>query len=200
MAPKTKEQYAKIREERREEILNISLELFAKNGISETTMQDIANEVGISKGLIYNYFSGKEELLDEIVKSFVAELYDYFDADGDGILTSEEMKFFLEKQVGNLEQHPGHWKFLFMLLMQPKAHEMMHRIQLEVFSSKMWQMVRSYFETHRFDDPEGETWLFHAILDGVALNYVFSPDTFPINQVMELVIRRYCKPTLKPEE
>ena len=102
MAPKTKEQYAKIREDRKEEILNAALELFARQGVNHTTMQDIALKAGISKGLIYNYFTNKEDLLNELIKSFINHLYDYFDPDGDGILSTEEMEYFIEQQVENL--------------------------------------------------------------------------------------------------
>ena len=116
MAPKTKEQYAKIREDRREEILNTALELFARQGVTHTTMQDIARAAGISKGLIYNYFTSKEDLLHELMASFIRHLHDYFDPDGDGILTEEEMKYFIEKQVDSLKQNVAYYKFLYMLM------------------------------------------------------------------------------------
>jgi AcrR family transcriptional regulator len=105
MSPRTKEQYAKIRENRKEEILHAALELFAKQGVSHVTMQEIAVTAGISKGLIYSYFKSKDELLNELIKSFINHLYNYFDTDGDGILTTEEMAYFIEKQVENLKQN-----------------------------------------------------------------------------------------------
>ena len=194
MAPKTKEQFAKIREDRKEEILNAALELFARQGVSHATMQDIAKKAGISKGLIYNYFTSKEDLLNELITSFINHLYDYFDPDGDGILTTEEMKYFIVQQVENLKQNIDYYKFLYMLLMQPSAQEMMNKLQLEALSSKMWKMIATYFQQHNFDDPESETWIFHTILDGIAMNYVFNPDKYPIEKIKDLVIDKYCKP------
>ena len=194
MAPKTKEQFAKIREDRKEEILNAALELFAKHGVSHTTMQDIAQKAGISKGLIYNYFLSKEDLLNELIKSFIDHLYDFFDPDGDGILTTEEMKYFIEQQVSTYKANIDYWKFLYMLLIQPSAQEMMNKLQLEVLTSKMWKMIETYFRTHNFDDPASETWLFHAAMDGLVLNYIFAPDKYPIDNVKNLLIKRYCKP------
>jgi len=194
MAPKTKEQFAKIREDRKEEILNAALELFAKQGISHTTMQDIARKAEISKGLIYNYFTSKEDLLNELTTSFINHLYDYFDPDGDGILTTEEMKYFIEQQIKSLKENIDYYKFLYMLLMQPSAKEMMVKLQLEVLSSKMWKMVATYLQKYKFEDPENETWFFHTILDGIAMSYVFNPDKYPIDKVKDLMIKKYCKP------
>jgi len=92
MAPKTKEQFAKIRRDRREEILHTAVKLFAGRGIDHTTIQDIALQVGISKGLIYNYFDSKEALLEELIKNGIDQMYRYFDPNCDGILTAHELE------------------------------------------------------------------------------------------------------------
>lgn len=193
MCPRTKEQYAKIREDRQELILNAALELFARQGVSHVTMQEIARQAGISKGLIYNYFTGKEDLLNELIKSFIDHLYDYFDTNGDGILSTEEMEYFIGQQVENLKNNIDYYKFLYMLLMQPSAQKMMEKLQLQVLTSKMWKMIGTYFLRHKFADPENETWVFHTILDGIAINYVFNPEKYPIDKIKELVIQKYCK-------
>ncbi|MBC8459571.1 MAG: TetR/AcrR family transcriptional regulator [Bacteroidales bacterium] len=194
MSPKTKEQYAKIREDRRELILKAALELFASQGISHTTIHQIAKKAGISKGLIYNYFTSKEELLEEIIKSSIEHLYAFFDPDHDGILTTEEMEYFIEQQIKMLKQNIDFWKFLYMLLVQPSAQKLVHQLQFEILASGMWKMIASYFRNHKFEDPELETWFFHSMLDGVYMNYVFNAEKYPIDRMKELIIQRYCKP------
>ncbi len=194
MSPRTKEQYAKIREDRRELILNTALELFARQGISHTTIDQIAKKAGISKGLIYNYFTSKEILLEEIIKNSFDHLYDFFDANHDDILTTEEMKYFIDQQIRMLKQNIDFWKFLYMLLVQPFAEKLVNQMQSELMASGMWKKVAAYFRNHDFEDPELETWFFHAMLDGIYMNYVFNPDNFPIDRLKELIIQRYCKP------
>ena len=49
---------------RKEEILDAFIKLASINGIDKTTMKDIAEEVGISVGLIYVDYKNKEELID----------------------------------------------------------------------------------------------------------------------------------------
>ncbi|MFF5996043.1 TetR/AcrR family transcriptional regulator [Lysinibacillus sp. KU-BSD001] len=49
-----------------EQILSISYRLFLKKGYEQTTIQDIINELGMSKGAIYHHFKSKEEILEAI--------------------------------------------------------------------------------------------------------------------------------------
>ncbi len=45
-------------------ILNTASDLFLSLGFKSVTMDDLANEMGISKKTIYKYFSNKEDLVD----------------------------------------------------------------------------------------------------------------------------------------
>jgi AcrR family transcriptional regulator len=53
---------------KRESILKISLELFAKNGFHKTTIPDIAKKLNMSVGNLYNYFKSKDILAQEAIK------------------------------------------------------------------------------------------------------------------------------------
>jgi AcrR family transcriptional regulator len=54
---------------RREEILAIAAELFAEQGVSNTTVRDIAKKAGILSGSLYHHFTSKDEMLDEIIQA-----------------------------------------------------------------------------------------------------------------------------------
>jgi AcrR family transcriptional regulator len=58
----TQERREREKERRREEILNAAKELFITNGLTLTTIEDIAKKVELSQGAIYLYFKNKEEL------------------------------------------------------------------------------------------------------------------------------------------
>jgi len=60
----SKEKRELLTDFRRKQILEAALVLFLEKGINGTTMQDIADKAGISKGLIYRYFSSKNEILE----------------------------------------------------------------------------------------------------------------------------------------
>ena len=50
-------------EERRNQLVDVSLRLFAKKGFERTTIKDISEAAGVAQGLIYHYFGSKEALL-----------------------------------------------------------------------------------------------------------------------------------------
>ncbi|WP_459735762.1 TetR/AcrR family transcriptional regulator, partial [Peribacillus sp. N1] len=45
-----------------------------KQGYFATSISEIDNQAGISKGLLYNYYKVKEELLSEIVEARIREV------------------------------------------------------------------------------------------------------------------------------
>ncbi len=49
-----------------------SQQLFIKNGLQATSIQDVLDHCGISKGTFYNYFSSKTELLIEVLHNFMS--------------------------------------------------------------------------------------------------------------------------------
>ncbi len=61
-------------ETRRQEIIDEARTLFESKGISKTSMAEIADKIGVAKGLVYYYFSSKEELVDEVVEQFIQGL------------------------------------------------------------------------------------------------------------------------------
>src|SRR6266478_2816119 len=59
----------KVVEDRREQIINAAIQVFAQKGFSKATNKDIAREAGITPGLIYYYFESKEDLLKMIIET-----------------------------------------------------------------------------------------------------------------------------------
>lgn len=55
------------KEARREQILDMGLDLFVRNGYYGTTSKDIAEALGISQGLMFHYFKSKDELYIELL-------------------------------------------------------------------------------------------------------------------------------------
>lgn len=52
----------------KEKIAEVALALFAQSGYSGTSMRDIAEQLGITKGALYKHYTGKQEILDCIVE------------------------------------------------------------------------------------------------------------------------------------
>src|SRR6266581_4174366 len=59
----------KVVEDRREQIIDAAMHVFAQKGFTKATNKDIAREAGITPGLIYYYFESKEALLNAILET-----------------------------------------------------------------------------------------------------------------------------------
>ena len=69
MARKTKAEAEKTRQR----ILMAALDLFAKNGYEQTTFEDVARHIGLTKGAIFWHFKSKPDLLTELVADMTAK-------------------------------------------------------------------------------------------------------------------------------
>ena len=64
----TKDPAQTPRRDRREDILEASLHLFAEKGFHGTSMRDIARTADLTEGLIYHYFASKRDLFRAIIE------------------------------------------------------------------------------------------------------------------------------------
>lgn len=68
--------------ERRRQILDGAVRVFARQGFHATRVSDIADEADVAYGLVYHYFQSKETVLDEIFSERWSLLLEAIDAAG----------------------------------------------------------------------------------------------------------------------
>lgn len=56
------EKFFSLPKERQQAILNAGYRVFAQNSYKHSPMQEIADEAGVSKSLLFHYFRNKKEL------------------------------------------------------------------------------------------------------------------------------------------
>lgn len=61
------------KEEKRRNIALSCRELLLENGINSLTISQIAQTAGVGKGTIYEYFENKEDIVFEIITTFIAD-------------------------------------------------------------------------------------------------------------------------------
>lgn len=188
--PRTEQQFEEIRGQRKQQILDTALELFAHEGYYTTSISKIAEKAGISKGLMYNYFQSKEDLVMEIIESGRSKLMDSFDANRDGTLSPDEFEYHINENFRILTGHPNYWKLYFAILMQPAVYKLAH----EKLSEHMpWQraVFEEYFRQKGVENPGDEAMYLDALFDGICLNYIMNPESFPMDKMKKLIIKRF---------
>ncbi|MEZ4414787.1 MAG: TetR/AcrR family transcriptional regulator [Gemmatimonadota bacterium] len=69
MKRRTAPRWRRRPDDRPDEILAAALEVFVEQGLAGARVDEIAQRAGISKGTLYLYFSGKEELFKEAIRA-----------------------------------------------------------------------------------------------------------------------------------
>jgi len=188
--PRTPEQFQKIREEKRKQIMDAALELFSTEGFHSTSISKIATTAGISKGLMYNYFESKESLIQNILEDGMKQLAAFFDPNEDGVLTEDEFEYLVNKSFDAMIENPTYWRLYYGILMQKGIYEMVKESYSSVMEETM-NLLLDYYKKQGVKDPMGEALLFGAMLDGVGLNYLLNPEMFPIEQFKQKVIDKF---------
>ncbi|MCF8331862.1 MAG: TetR/AcrR family transcriptional regulator [Bacteroidales bacterium] len=190
--PKTEKQYKQIRDDRRNEIIDAALNLFATEGYDSTSIARIAKEAKISKGLVYNYFSSKEELLTKVVENAAEDVYQYFDLNNDGVLIEKELKYFIKKMFQIIKEQQAFWRLYLSFAFNPQILEIITK-KVPKKSENILEMLVDYFRRQGNTDPEGETFYFISVLKGIAIQYIAAPEYFPLEKMEKKLTEQFCK-------
>jgi AcrR family transcriptional regulator len=101
----------------REKIIKVATKLFAKYGFAGTSMDDIADRVGIRKASLYHHFSSKQEIYEELIERVFSEVIRIFQvsfSSGDILKDAEN---FVSKIMNFILQNEDYVKILLRELL-----------------------------------------------------------------------------------
>lgn len=85
-----------------ENIITISAKLFAEKGYDKTSMQDIADAVGMSKGGIFHHFNSKEDIFNAVMErqfeQIIETMNQWFD-EMHGLTAKEKLKGLIKRNL-----------------------------------------------------------------------------------------------------
>ncbi len=94
-------------EEKRRLILDAAVRVFAHKGFHTSRVGDIAEEAGVAHGLLYHYFSSKDEVLDTIFRETWSDLLAEIDEiETSGESAREQLERVTARLLGGWRTHP----------------------------------------------------------------------------------------------
>jgi AcrR family transcriptional regulator len=189
MSPRKTEQSELLKEQKRQQIMNVALDLFAVHSFHVTTIDQIAKKANISKGLMYNYFESKDDLLRTILIEGNEKLSKSFDPDKDGILTKEEFILYITDMLNQISQNPTYWKLYFALMTQPDVMKQ-HLEPLAKRSMQIFTMIVAYYERKGSENPFNEAYFVASAMKGIFMQYIYDPN-YPIKDIRKMLIERF---------
>lgn len=193
MSPRTKKSNEEIRNATKQSIADAAMTLFIQEGYLNVTVDQIAKQAAVSKGLMYNYFSGKEALLAFIIERIMAEVSGF-----SNVILSEKdpikkMKVMLSTTFKLLRENGDFWKTIMPVITQKAISEKMEDGLKAIFVS-LTKDMRGMFQACGVKNPEMEAYQLGALLDGIAWHYFFLfEDDYPLDRMEKELIKKYTK-------
>ncbi|AEB07762.1 regulatory protein TetR [Coriobacterium glomerans PW2] len=153
----------RLSDERREAIASAGIEEFGRCGYQKASTEAIARKAGISKGLLFFYFSNKRALY--------LYLIDFFTERMEAIVADEEfyriddffelLGYAARKKTAVFERCP--WIFDFFLRVFYPEHRAVRDVLNAWNQQQIDQMLRIYFKNVRFDRFRDDVDVRHVV-------------------------------------
>lgn len=192
MSPRSAEQFNEIREESKQKIIDAALTLFAKKGYENASISMIAKEAGVSKGLMYNYFDSKEDLLQGVITNAMKRTGHIFVRFMELNDPREKMKVMIDGVFKFLREHKGYYRLITALALQEDAVGFIKEIAVKKVK-EMTPIMLPVFEALGFENAYQEALIFGTLHDGLAVRYLSTNDEKFMDEMYEYLINRYTK-------
>lgn len=189
MSPRTSLQNEQIKEQRRQAILEAALAVFAQRGYAASTIDVIAKEAGTSKGLVYNYFSSKQELLKAIFEDILGQTEGMWQFD-EVSTPKQKLKKLLDGTFTFFSSQQQLLKLMTQLALQDDALGEL-RTMIDGAQSAKFAIMEPLFKEMGIRNPTLETFTLGALLDGIALGYLALKEEYPLQEIKKSIYDKY---------
>lgn len=190
MSPRTEKQFENIRRDKIALISETALRLFATHGYESTSISMISKEAGISKGLMYNYFEGKESLLNWIISDGLDKFIGELNLEDKTEVKREDIIAFIDSNIQGLKDNPEYYKLYFSLVFQEKALNIIKDNFMPYFE-KLFLTITQYFEQKGIPDPYVKARYLMAVFDGIGMHYLSDIENFPLDEVRDMLVSQF---------
>jgi AcrR family transcriptional regulator len=141
----------------RERLLTVALDLFARHGVSGTSLQMIADELGVTKAAVYHQFQSKEDIVWAVISPALDRLGEVTDAAEAQRGRSQQLETVLAGVVGLVVDNR---RLTTILQADPTL------IQLTRGHPTMQALERRITRLLTGPDPDAETLVSTAMISG----------------------------------
>lgn len=168
-AAATKKPAAAAAQDRRHELLGTAAEVFAEQGYNATTVRTIADHAGMLAGSLYYHFDSKESMLEEILRTFLDELWDGYDTVlASGLGPRETLEALVTESFREIDRHRA-----AVAIYQKESKQLVAQDRFAFLADSQRRFEKAWLSTLERGVAER---VFRADLD-VRLTYRFVRDT-----------------------
>ncbi len=184
--PRTAEQNKIIRESTQAAIVNSAMTLFAQNGYAHTTTRKIAQQAGISTGLMYHYFDSKENLLHAVFENCMAILSQAFAEVLDQHQPPERLAALIGEMFTMLENDQDFWALFYMMRSQPAIMDILGD-SFRQWTRRLHDLFVADLKVMGSAEAELEALMLYSLIEGTIQQYLLDPKNYPLDRVTERI-------------
>ena len=161
--------------DRRRQILEAAVKVFARHGFQSSRVGDVAEEAGVAYGLVYHYFTSKEELLETIFRDTWTQMLERVrEVEASGVPASEQVRQVTALLLRTWRRDPD----LVRVLVREVTRSQHVQQEIEEITEAMKLLegiIRSGQESGEFRpgiDPRLGAVVFYGALDEVLTGWV----------------------------
>ncbi|RAS75916.1 TetR/AcrR family transcriptional regulator [Priestia endophytica] len=179
--PRQDQQNKQIRDERRAQILQAALRVFARRGMVAAKISDIAKEAGLSHGLVYHYFKSKEEIFMTLVQKALDSSLNVIHYAHEQVGTPlEKLRWMTEQIIKSIDK--GDKILLFLIMIQASTSDIVSEEVKEMLTgehaiSPVMATIPLIVEGQKVGeikqgDPVQLAVTYYAFIQGLAINRI----------------------------
>jgi AcrR family transcriptional regulator len=172
----------------KQKLFDAAIKLFESQGYFATTVEQITVEAGVSKGLVYNYFKSKEELLAVLIAETTEKMESVAETLAPSASIEKSLSLFINNYFKYLEGEKRFLKLQLMLMIMPELKEIV-KAPLRQRAELLLKILNDWFKHASISEPKNKARVFLALLDGVALHYLSIYDKYPLNSMKRQVLQ-----------
>lgn len=193
--PRTEEANQRIRDERKEQVLQAAAGVFARRGLADTKIVDIAAAAGISHGLAYRYFHTKEEVFAELVERSLNGVTRIAETVLEQPGTPwDKLLWITRETLSGMRRRPEYTLVVLHALTNEAAPAEVRQLavrQSKVMTRVIIRLIREGQATGQVisGDPVQLAWFYQACILGLAVSGSLPDDSPPALPSAEMVLR-----------
>lgn len=195
MVPRTREDNERIRQSTQQKIYTAAMEVFIEKGYYASSIDDIAHKADISKGLMYHYKIGKEDLLAELVNKRMQEIRTVMEEAYELLSASEQLKHIVQQALDGIGRSPKIYRFFLNIQTQPDADALLSKYgkMLNKEMAELFELQCEIFEQMGEKNPRMRSLYFSSALQGAMLMISTYPEQYPIQEMTEQIMQEFLK-------
>jgi AcrR family transcriptional regulator len=186
-----------VSEERKNQILEAAVAVFARLGFQQARMDDIASQAGLSKGALYLYYKSKDAIIAALLKYFFAQEFKRLQA----FVEADQQESIYEQLLNLTRQLAAAMEWMAKLM--PIAFEF---YAIAGRNKEVHQFLKEYYKTYRTElalliqrgidrgefrtvDAEATATTLAAVYEGLALLFFVDPQAHQWAEQAETSVR-----------